>query len=186
MLINASVFVPFPLTLVYTTYRDRLPELVAQMSNVKQVVLKSRQEQNGSVQQVYEWHGRSDIPGMLKAFLSEDLLTWTDFATWKEAEYVTNWQIQPHAFQDAITWSGQDRYRAEGNGTRIESKGQLTIDPHRLKGVPFFLTGQVSHLAEEMLGKQAEPNFVEMSKRVQTYLEQASGQAPGERASGTI
>jgi hypothetical protein len=177
MLINASVYVPFPLALVYTTYRDRLPELVGQMPSVKQVVLKSRQENGKTVQQVYEWQGRSDIPGMLKAFLSEDLLSWTDFATWKETEYVTDWQIQPHAFRDAIAWSGQDRYTAEGDGTRIESKGKLMIDPHRLKGVPFFLTGQVSHMAEEMLGKQAEPNFIEMSKCVKAYLEKQAARS---------
>ena len=77
MLINASVFVPFPPALVYSTYRDGLSEIVKQMPSVKQVLLKSRQEVNGTVQQVYEWHGKSEIPGMLKAFLSEDLLTWT-------------------------------------------------------------------------------------------------------------
>jgi hypothetical protein len=94
MLINATVFVPFPLALVYSTYRDCLPELVKPMSSVKQVLLKSRQEVNGAMQQAYEWHGKSEIPGMLKAFLSEDLLVWTDFATWKESEHVTNWQIR--------------------------------------------------------------------------------------------
>ncbi len=180
MLINATAFVPFPLALVYSTYRDHLPELVQQMPSVKQVRLKSRQAANGTVQQVYEWHGKSEIPVMLKAFLSEDLLTWTDFATWnatenaieKATEYLTDWRIQPQLFQDAVTWAGQDRYLAEGGGTRVESRGELRIDPHKLQGVPFFLTGQIAHLAEEMLGKQAEPNFVEMSKRVQAYLEQ--------------
>lgn len=171
MLINASVFLPFPRPLVYATYRDKLLELAAQMTNVKRMALKSRQEQNGTVQQIYEWHGKSDIPGMLKAFLSEDLLTWTDFATWKEAEFVTDWQIQPHAFSEAITWAGKDQYLEEGSGTRVISKGQLTIDPKKLKGVPGFLAGQVGHVAEEILAKQAEPNFIEMSRCVQKYLE---------------
>lgn len=172
MLINASVFVPFPLALVYSTYRDHLPELVKQMPSVKRVLLKSRQEANGTVQQVYEWHGKSEIPAMLKAFLSEDLLTWTDFATWKAAEYATDWQIRPQMFQDAVTWAGKDRYITEGQGTRVESRGELSIDPRRLKGVPGFLSEQVGRMAEEMLAKQAEPNFVEMSRRVKAYLEQ--------------
>ncbi|MFM7423974.1 MAG: hypothetical protein ACKO7W_03085, partial [Elainella sp.] len=68
MLINASVLVPFPRALVYTTYRDKLLEIAASMSSVKQVILKSRQDQQGAVQQVYEWHGKSEIPGLLKAF----------------------------------------------------------------------------------------------------------------------
>jgi hypothetical protein len=171
MLINASVFLTFPRALVYATYRDKLLELVSQMPSVKSVALKSRQQQGTTVQQVFEWHGKSDIPGLLKPFVSEDLLTWTDFATWKETEFTTDWRIQPHAFGEAILWAGSDRYLEEGNGTRIESRGELTINPHRLKGVPGFLTGQVSRLAEDMLAKQAEPNFIEMSRCVQAYLE---------------
>jgi hypothetical protein len=171
MLINASVYISFPRDLVYTTYRDKLLELVQQMPSVKKVVLKSRQEQNGVVQQVHEWHGKSDIPAMLKPFVSEDLLTWTDFATWKQTAYQTDWRIQPHAFGEAIVWAGQDTYLAESNGTRVLSKGQLSIDPTQLKNVPGFLTGQVSRLAEEMLSKRAEPDFIEMGHRVQAYLE---------------
>jgi hypothetical protein len=171
MLIKASLYLPFPRPLVYATYRDKLLELVPQMHNVKGVTLKSRQEQNGTVQQAFEWHGKSDIPAMFKAFLSEDLLTWTDFATWKEAEYTTDWQLQPHAFREAVTWNGRDRYLEEGSGTRVETQGQLVIDPHRLKGVPGFLSGQVGHVAQEILAKQAEPNFVEMGKCVRAYLE---------------
>jgi hypothetical protein len=174
MLINASVLVPFPRALVYATYRDKLLEVVATMSTIKRVTIKSRQDHEGTVQQMYEWHGKSEIPGLLKAFLSEDLLTWTDSATWKEAEYATDWQIHPQAFRDAVTWAGQDRYLEEGNSTRIESKGKLVIDPHRLKNVPGFLAGQVGHLAEEMLAKQAEANLVEMSRRVKAYLEKQS------------
>lgn len=171
MLINASVYLPFPRALVYATYRDKLLELTRQMPNVKSVTLKSRQEQNGTTQQVHEWHGKSDIPGLLKAFISEDLLTWTDFANWKEAAFITDWRIQTHAFSEAIVWEGVDRYLEEGSGTRVESKGVLALDPKGLKGVPGFLTGQVSRMAEEMLAKQAEPNFIEMSKCVQNYLE---------------
>ncbi len=171
MRINASVFLPFPRALVYVTYRDKLLELVPQMPNVKSVALKSRQEQGSTVQQVFEWRGKSDIPGLLKPFVSEDLLTWTDFATWKEAEFTTDWKIQPHAFGEAIRWAGLDRFLEESNGTRIESRGELTIDPHRLKSVPSFLAGQVSHLAEDILAKQAEPNFIELSRLVQAHLE---------------
>lgn len=172
MLINASVFVPFPPALVYSTYRDHLPELVKTMPSVKRVLLKSRQEVNGSIQQAYEWHGRSEIPGMLKAFLSEDLLSWTDMSLWKESEYITDWQIRPQVFQDAITWAGKDRYIAEGQGTRIDSRGELSIDPKRLKAVPGFLADQVSRMAEELLVKQSEPNFIELSRHVKAYLEQ--------------
>lgn len=171
MLIKASLYLPFPRPLVYATYRDKLLEMVPQMHNVKGATLKSRQEQNGIVLQAFEWHGKSDIPGMFKAFLSEDLLTWTDSATWNEAEYITDWQIQPHAFREAVIWNGRDRYLEEGEGTRVETQGQLVIDPHQLKGVPSFLSGQVSHVAQDILAKQAEPNFMEMGKCVKAYLE---------------
>ncbi|MCU0526779.1 MAG: hypothetical protein MUF72_18380 [Elainella sp. Prado103] len=174
MLINASVYLPFPRPLVYETYRDRLLEVVGAMPTVKRVRLIARQMQGETLQQTYEWHGKSEIPGMMQAFLSEDLLTWTDFATWKSQTFITDWRIEPHAFREAITWHGQDRYLEEQQGTRIESRGELQINPHQLKGVPSFLSGQVSRFAEEMLVKQAEPNFVELSRCVQSYLEARS------------
>lgn len=171
MQLNASVYLPFPRPLVYATYRDQLLTLAAQMPSVKSVVLKSRQEQGETVQQVFEWQGKSDIPAMLRTFVSEDLITWSDQATWKASDYSTDWKIQPHAFREAITWAGQDRYLEEGSGTRVESKGVLSIDPHKLQGVPGFLSGQVSQIAEQILAKQAEPNFIEMAQCVQAYLE---------------
>lgn len=180
MLINASVYLPFPRPLVYETYRDRLLEVVGQMPTVKRVRLINRQtidrqtidrpNQEETVLQTYEWHGKSDIPGMMRAFLSEDLLTWTDFATWQSPNFTTDWRIEPHAFREAITWQGQDRYLEEGEGTRIESRGELRIDPHRLTSVPGFMAGQVSHFAEEMLVKQAEPNFIALSRCIEAYL----------------
>ncbi|MBF2003124.1 MAG: hypothetical protein IGS50_05615 [Synechococcales cyanobacterium C42_A2020_086] len=171
MLISASVYLPFPRPLVYATYRDKLPQLVNSMSTVKRLVLKSRQEQEGVVYQQYEWHGSGDIPAIMRAFLSEELLTWTDNAVWKTSDFTVHWTIHPHAFTEAVSWSGVDRFWEDGEGTRIETKGELKIDPHRLKGVPGFLSGQVSHLAEDLLGRQAEPNFVQMSRSVQSYLE---------------
>ncbi|HEY9623507.1 MAG TPA: hypothetical protein V6C78_24330 [Crinalium sp.] len=171
MLISAKAFIPFPRSLVYATYRDKLLELTPYMPNVRKIEIKSRREDGGMIRFVNEWHGGGDIPPAARAFLSEDLLTWTDRATWNEAEFTTDWRIETHAFTEAVYCAGKNRFLEERNGTVVESKGELKIDPRQIKGVLPMLTGTIAHLVEDVLSKRIEPNLMQMSEGVRKYLE---------------
>ncbi|BAY11375.1 hypothetical protein [Calothrix sp. NIES-2098] len=172
MLICADTKIPFPRSLVYATYRDKLVELVPYMPNVRHIEVKSRREVDGKVDSVNEWHGGSEIPAAARAVLSEDMLSWTEYNTWKQAEFTLEWRIETHAFTEAVNCSGVNRFIEDGNNTVIESRGKLIIDPKKIKGVPFFLTGTIAHVVEDFLGKNVEPNLVAMSVGVMRYLEQ--------------
>ncbi|OUL27856.1 hypothetical protein BV378_08875 [Nostoc sp. RF31YmG] len=172
MLINADTKIPFPRSLVYATYRDKLVELVPYMPNVRYIKVKSRREADGKVDSVNEWHGGSEIPAAARAVLSEDMLSWTEYNTWNEADFQLIWRIETHAFTEAVKCSGTNRFLEDGNNTIIESRGELVIDPKQIKGVPFFLTGTIAHVVEDFLGKNIEPNLLAMSVGVRQYLEQ--------------
>jgi hypothetical protein len=172
MIIQSSVYLPFPRSLVYTTYRDQLVELVPFLSNVRQIEVKSRQEQAGLLHLVNIWHGGGEIPAAARMILSEAMLSWTDYAIWNEAEFTTDWQIETHAFTEAVHCTGKNCFLAEGNGTRIDCSGELTIDPDKT-GVPFFLAGKVAQTVEDFLGKKIEPNLLQVSEGVSRYLERS-------------
>lgn len=172
MLICADTKIPFPRSLVYATYRDKLVELVPYMPNVRYITVKSRREADGKVDSVNEWHGGSEIPVAARAVLSEDMLSWTEYNTWNETEFTLEWRIETHAFTEAVKCSGTNRFLEDGNNTIIESRGELVIDPKQIKGVPFFLTGTIAHVVEDFLGKNIEPNLLAMSTGVMQYLEQ--------------
>lgn len=172
MLISAKAHVPFPRTLVYQTYRDKLLDLVPYMPNVRQIEIKSRQHEGDLIHFVNEWHGGGEIPHAARALLSEELLSWTDRATWNDAKFTTNWRIETHAFTEAVFCAGKNRFLEAEGGTVIESLGELTIDPKKIKGMLPMLTGMVAQLVEEVLSKRIEPNLLQMSEGVQRYLEE--------------
>ena len=172
MLISTDTLIPFPRSLVYTTYRDQLMALIPYLPNVRAIELKSRRTEGDRLYSVNEWHGGGEIPVAARAILSESMLSWTEYNTWNEADFTVEWRIQTHAFTEAVRCGGKNRFYAEGNTTRIESRGELVIDSHQIKGIPSFLTGGVAHVVEEFLSSKIQPNLLQMGEGVTHYLTQ--------------
>lgn len=174
MLITVDARIPFPRSLVFATYRDRLDDLVPYLPNIRGVEARSRQEKGGRLECVNEWHGGGDIPSAARAFLNESMLSWTEFAAWDAGTYTTEWQIQTHAFTEAVRCSGTNRFIDRNGLTLVESRGELKIDPHKIADVPPFIAGMVSKIVEDFLSKKIGPNLLQMSDGVRMYLEQQS------------
>ncbi|KGF71634.1 hypothetical protein DO97_17010 [Neosynechococcus sphagnicola sy1] len=172
MRISADTYLPFPPSLVYATFRDRLVEVVAMMPNIERFKLVSRQQDDDRVSLICEWQGSGEIPAIARMVLSETMLLWTEFTTWDQSTLTTEWRIQTHAFPEAVICSGINRFLVDNGGTRIENRGELTIDPLHLKGIPSIFTGMVARTVEDLLGKRIGPNLLRMAEGVQRYLEQ--------------
>ncbi|MBW4449309.1 MAG: hypothetical protein KME38_21330 [Spirirestis rafaelensis WJT71-NPBG6] len=177
MLISIDAHIPFPRPLVYATYRDKLTELVPYMSKVRQIVFKSRQEQDGLLYLVHEWYGGANIPALARAFLSEDLLNWTEDSIWNNLEYTTSWHIKTHAFTEAVHCTGKNHFLEDDKGTLIQSRGELVIDPQQIKGTPQQLTVAIARIVENSLVKQITPNFQQMSEGIRQYLKKVQESA---------
>ncbi|RAM48458.1 MAG: hypothetical protein C6Y22_27800 [Hapalosiphonaceae cyanobacterium JJU2] len=176
MLISADTRISFPRSLVYATYRDKLVELIPYMPNIRQIEVKSRREEDRRVYSINEWHGGGEIPLAARAILSEDMLSWTEYNTWNEAEFLVEWQIKTHVYTEAVYCAGKNRFLADGDRTIIKSRGELTIDSKQIKGVPWFIASKVADIVEDFLGKKIEPNLLQMSEGVRQFLErQAKG-----------
>jgi hypothetical protein len=171
MIISTRVTIPFPRSLVYATYRDRLMEVVPYMPNIRQVVAKSRVQAGAQTETMNEWHGGGDIPAAARAILNESMLSWTESAIWNETDFTTHWRIKTHAYTNAVSCNGLNRFLETRDGTIIESNGELKIDSRQIKEVPSFLAGMVGGVVEDFLGKKIEPNLVQMSEGVRHYLE---------------
>ena len=172
MIVSADTHIPFPRSLVYATYRDKLVELVPYLPNVRRIEVKSRREEGSLIHFVNEWHGGGEIPVVARAVLSEAMLSWTDLATWNESEFTTEWHIKTHAFTEAVHCAGVHRFKEADDGTLIETRGELVIDTKQLKGVPQLLAGTVGRTVEDFLSKKIAPNLLQVSEGVRHYLEQ--------------
>lgn len=172
MEIRCDAVIPFPRPLVYSTYRDKLVELLPYLPNIRNIEIKERKELDGEVRFVNVWHGGGEIPAIARAFVSESMLSWTDIATWHEAEFTTDWRVEPHSFREAVTSKGMNRYEERDGKTRLEIRGDLTIDAHKIRGVPRLLAGKVSSTVEEFMVKLVGQNLLDVSKGVTRFLEE--------------
>jgi hypothetical protein len=69
-----------------------------------------------------------------------------------------------------------NRYFEVEGGTRLEIRGDLTIDAAKIKGVPRLLAGKVGRSVEEFLVKTISKNLLDVSKGLERYLtDQAKG-----------
>ncbi|AFY77186.1 MAG: hypothetical protein IGR93_04150 [Hydrococcus sp. C42_A2020_068] len=174
MLIHTTPRLSFPRPLVYATYRDKLIELVPYLPNVRFLKIKSRSEAEGQVYSVNEWHAGGQIPPLLRAWLGEELLSWTEYDIWNESDFTVEWRIETHAFTEAVRCSGKNLFLEENGTTLIESRGELKIDQEKLKAVPKIFRGQVTRAVEKFLASKIEPNLLQMAEGVSHYLAQQS------------
>ena len=172
MEIRADVTLQFPREKVFATYRDKLAELTDYLPNIKSIEVVDRKERPGEVDLVNEWVGGADIPKVARAVLSESMLRWTDYATWKEGSFTVEWRTEVHAFPGAVKSSGVNRFvEVPGGATRLEIRGDLTCDSSKVPGVPRLFAKTVNGAAEKLLVAQIGPNLVEVAKGVGKYLE---------------
>lgn len=172
MQIAADARLAFDRTTVFSTYRDQLVALLPFLPNVRRIEEKSRTTDGPITKLVNEWHAGGEIPAVARAFISESMLSWTDRATWDETSFTCAWEIETHAFTEAVSCTGENRFFEDGDGTRLEIRGTLTIDAKKIRGVPGLLAGKVSRAVEELLVQKIQPNLVEVSRGLGDFLEQ--------------
>ncbi len=151
----------------------RSPNLLPYLPNVRSIEIKSRKEEGAVLEFVNEWRGGGDIPAAIRAVLSESVLAWTDYATWHADDMRCDWRTETHAFTDAVTCKGSNRFRADGDDkTLLEIRGSLEIDAKKIRGVPSFSPGKIGRTVEEFLVGKIQSNLVETAKGLAKYLEE--------------
>jgi len=171
MLLSADSTLAFPRSLVFSTYRDKLVELVEFLPNIRDIRIESRKEVDGKTELVNLWRGGGEIPAAARAVLSEDMLSWTDYASWDERDFTCSWRIKTHSFTEAVSCAGKNRFIDLDGQTKLEIRGELSIDGKKIRAVPRLLAGTVSKAVEDMLVKKITPNLISVSDGLRQYLE---------------
>jgi len=171
MKIASDSVVPFARELVYRTYRDQLTDLVPHLPNIRAIDVRERVDEPPRVRLVNVWHGAGDIPAAARKLLSEDMLSWTDHASWDEASFTCDWRIETHAFTEAVSCQGTNRFVAlDGDRTRVEIRGGLDSELSRVRGVPRFLAGTLGGTVEKFIVGHITPNLTRVSAALSTFL----------------
>jgi hypothetical protein len=171
MEIHVDGHIPFPRDLVFRAYRDDLTKLLSYLPNVRSIEVKSRKEDGPRTETVLVWQGGGEIPGAFRAFLSEAMLSWTDYASWDAEALRCEWRSETHALSDAVHSRGTNLYLEDGPGkTIMQMRGTFEIDPKKIRGLPGFLAGKIGKAVEDFLGGKIEANVIETAKGMAQYL----------------
>lgn len=171
MLISADATLLFPRDVVFRTYRDDLIHCVEYLPNIRRIEVKSREEEGDTTTLVNVWHGGGEIPAAARVVLSESMLSWTDYASWRQADFTCDWRIETHSFKEAVDCRGSNRFIEVEGGTQLEIRGNLEINASKIKGVPKLLSKSVSKTVTEFLIKKITPNLIEVTEGLRRYLE---------------
>jgi hypothetical protein len=170
MEIVADALIPYPRPRVFATYRDGLAELAPHLPNIRAIQVLSRTDRGAEVDFVNEWHGGGDIPSVARSVLNENMLRWTDHATWFESDYHVDWRTDIHAFPKAVKCSGKNRYIEVPGGTRLEIRGDFTIDASRIPGVPKLFAKSIGGTIEKFMVAQIVKNTTETARALEKLL----------------
>jgi hypothetical protein len=171
MRLDTSVEIPFSRQRVFETYRDKLPDLVPYLPNVRSIEVRSREDNGAVTKLVNYWKGGGEIPAVARSVLSENLLAWEDYATWDAAGFVCDWYQKVTAFKDAFSSKGKNVFLELGpTRTRLNITGAIDIDSGKIPGVPRLLGKAVGPAIEAFLVAAIKPNLVAVSKGVERYL----------------
>ena len=166
--------VKYPLALVWTTVRDRLPELVPLMDDIDSVMVVERAENpDGTVRLVNLWKAKLQIPPMLTSVILPDRLAWTDRAEWQPQRYECHWRIEPQFLPDQTQYAGMTRYEAAigGRGTRMTFEGQLDVPTRGLLDSSPLLEGALAKGVESVVTTLIPKNFQKLAHAVSTFLD---------------
>lgn len=173
MNVRAEAIVEKPRRDVFEAYRDHLVELVPDLPSIRAIEIRSRKESDGKVEMVNVWHGGGDIPSALRAFLSESMLSWTDYAVWDSSDYTCSWRSESHSFKEAVDSRGRNEFVELGpSRTAIRIVGEIRVDASKIAAVPRLLASTAGGLVERFLVKQIEDNLREVARGVEKFLSQ--------------
>lgn len=149
-----------PVGALWSTMRDRLPELARDLSDIESVTELSRRKEGSSRTFIdNEWRVRYQLPAFARSFLGTSGLGWIDRNTWNDDTNTCDWTIEPFFMRDQISCSGRTVFGPAmgGQGSRVVLEGSLDLNEGfarmRLGAVTRPLSGVVETIVTTALPK---------------------------------
>ena len=176
MEVSVSERIDRPIDDVYTLVRDNLDKLIPYLPNIDKIEVKKHAPQGESrVEVINHWYGKVDIPGMLKKFLSPDIFSWKDVASWNNDETAVEYQLESFLANDLFDAKGKNFFIDNGDGTtQLKITCSVKIYPEKVPGIPRLLAKKVTPMIEGLLEKLLGPNLTSLGSGLQKYFQENS------------
>jgi hypothetical protein len=158
---------------VFVTLRDLGPRLVAYVPSIESMTELERRVEPPIAYIHNRWQGSSsDVPAVIRPFVSSDFTAWVDYAEWNEETLSCSWRIEPSQNKTIFSCVGLTSIAADGPERSIfRLEAELTLRPENVRGVPKFLAKKIREPMERYMARTLRPNLTSMSSAVQQYLD---------------
>ncbi len=170
MKLEADARISFPRELVYSTYRDRLPELVPYLPNITGITVKSREDEGQVSKLLNIWDAQAEIPKVAQAIIKPEMASWLDHAAWNQADWSCDWRIETKVFTENVNCGGHNTYVEDGEGTILKIRGDLDVSLKGIPGVPRLLAGKIAPVVEKFIVNLIKPNLLSVAKGLEDFL----------------
>ncbi len=172
MEIRSESRIAHPLDAVFHAYRDHLPDAAKFIPDIREVIVRKREEFEGRVSLHNEWVGDRELPAIAQGFLKPEHLRWDDFATWHTEGTWCDWTIKTRAFTDRVHCKGKNQLVADGpTRTFVRLTGELRIDVIELPGIPSFIAKRIAPQLEKFIVSLITPNLEQTNRGIEAYLD---------------
>ncbi len=162
---------PFPLKDVFTTMRDKLPELVPHLPDVRKIECVERTELGpGKLRLVNHWYAEDKIPGTLKKFISADQLGWIDYAEWDDATMSVSYRLEMMFFREYVDVRGKNTFAGDDKESTVTLNGDLNLDLAKHPMIPRLLARTITGQVEKLVLALIKPNLVKVNRGIEKHL----------------
>jgi len=172
--IRADVEIHHPRDVVYVAYRDRLEDLVPYLPNVDVVKVLRSEREGTELHVTNRWTASAPIPGIARKVIKPEMLSWRDFAVWRDEAWCCDWRIENPLLPRQVRVEGRNTFVELGHDRcRFEIRGELEIDGAGLPGVPRVVGRRISPHVERFVVALIEPNLVKTADGVGRFLSES-------------
>ncbi len=173
---DSETLVSHPAQAVLETMIDRMHDIVPFLDTVEAIEELSREDLgDGRLKIVRRWQGsESSAPPALAAFVTPEMLAWTDTAIWVPDEFYVDWSIAT-SMSDLYECGGRNSFGPAPSdpesSTLMRVQGTLTVYPDKVPGVPGFLARRLAPQVEKFVVNLLKPNLTDVANGLQGYLD---------------
>lgn len=173
MHLSISEGLPLPVDEVFHLLRDDMPALVPYLHDVERIVVLERVEQGDTVRLVNLWQGSlAKVPGPARPFVTAELLSWNDHASWSTAKRQATWRLEPRVGGRIFTCEGTTTVQpdpTDAGRSRLALEVELEVYPERVPGVPSLLARKLRGPIEQTIAGQVRPNLEHLAASIRAY-----------------
>ena len=159
---------------VFNIVKNDLPSLVPYLPSVKKIVLLEHKSlKNNKEKIINHWFADIEMPKLLAKFISNDLLSWKDTATWDQQAMKVKYHLESFVANDLFTAKGCNEFKVvDDDNMELVVTCEVTLNPDQIPGVPKLMKKTLAPLIEAVIEKMLQPNLESLGLGLKSYLQE--------------